>query len=337
MSKIEIAQSENRFKVVGDVLELNLAVEEKEVSLFKNGEAEKVTCKTIVKKDFKNPSMLVEVTVDDTTTKVGVDFFPTHSKKYDENGKLVDNKRFDSMVDFIESVIPKSKDSDNYSRVNVSGTLGLNEYASKNASNGEYEFHSIAQLTAFTPKLNSGDDDACEGIISGIIRSITPEMKGEDETGRLIVEFYSFGYNGSAKPFTFIVDNDLADDFNDLYDNGDSCELSYTIQTRHVGGTKKKKSAFGRSASVNDGFDVTEFVIIGGDEAFDEDSEYFIDTKAMKTAMKEREIFIEERIQNRKEYDENNGGGKSSAKSKGLGKKASVETTDTVEDSELPF
>ena len=344
----DIKRSANWLEVIGTLQEVNLVVEEKEVELKgANGSTKKVTCQQISKKDFKNPSITVKSVITDDesgderyTAQLGVNFFPTNEKKLDENGKVVDNPRFKDLLKVVEDFVPqiKATDANPATRVHIKGSLGVNEYAS--AKDGKtYEFHSFPQINGFACDVTSQSDDLAEGYISGIIRSIKHETKGEDaeETGRLNVEFYTFDYQGKATPINFIVEEDMADDFEDMYENGNSCKINFEIVNRHVG-TKKKSSAFGRSSKITSGFDVTEYVIFGGEEAYEEEHENFISAKDMKVAMANRENYIDSVIADAKERASEKSSAPTTKKGLGRKPKASEDAEfENADDEELPF
>lgn len=343
----DIKRSANWLEVIGTLQEVNLKVEEKEVELKGNGKTKKVTCKQISKVEFKNPSITVESVIKDEdgeeryTAQIGIDFFPTRDKKLDEDGKVVDNPRFAELLKVVEDYVPqiKATKENPATRVHVKGSLNVNEYAS--AKDGKnFEFHSFPQINAFSISTTSQADDLAEGYMSGVIRKVSNEVVGEDaeETGRLKVEFYTFDYEGKATPINFIVDKDMADDFSDMYSNGDSCKINYEIVKRHIGG-KKKSSAFGRSSKLSNGFDVTEFIIFGGEEPYDEEHENYVAVADMKVAMADRENYKDQVIADAKEKAKN--GGSTTTTKKGLGRKP--KTTEEDEESsedgieELPF
>lgn len=296
----EIKASINNTQVIGELLEMNLEEITKEVTLKgANGVEKKVTCQQMAKKEFKNPMFLVDV----KGNAIGVDFFPASEKKLDENGQLIDNPNFKSLKTVLENYIPKNnaKDGEVPTRVKIDGILSANEYVNKDT----YEFKSITQVNGFritstgVPKEDSAD---CE--ISGIIRSIIPETKGEDaeETGRLKVELYTFNRNAETTPFTFIVESDIADDFNSFYEAGQSVKLYYEIITKQVGVKKPTTGGFGRREShMVSGFSVTEYSVFRGDEAFDEENEYYINPEDMKQALNERDIKINNMVKTAKE------------------------------------
>ena len=71
-------------------------------------------------------------------------------------------------------------------RVKIDGNLSANEYVNKDT----YEFKTTTQVNGFRiTSTGVPEEDSADCEISGIIRSIIPETKGEDaeETGRLNV------------------------------------------------------------------------------------------------------------------------------------------------------
>ena len=296
----EIKASINNAQVIGELLEMNLEEITKEVTLKgANGVEKKVTCQQMAKKEFKNPMFLVDV----KGNAIGVDFFPASEKKLDENGQIIDNPNFKSLKTVLENYIPKNnaKDGEVPTRVKIDGILSANEYVNKDT----YEFKSITQVNGFRiTSTNVPEEDSADCEISGIIRSIIPETKGEDaeETGRLKVELYTFNRNAETTPFTFIVEADLADDFNSFYEAGQSVKLYYEIITKQVGAKKTTTGGFGRREShMVSGFSVTEYSVFRGDEAFNEENEYYINPEDMKQALNERDIKIDNMVKTAKE------------------------------------
>ena len=294
----EIKQSINNAQVIGTLKEINLEEITKEVTLKgANGVEKKVTCQQIAKKEFKNPTFLIECKGMD----IGVDFFPASEKKLDENGNIVDNSNFKAMKTVLENYVPKIKDAENATRVKIDGMLANNEYVSKDT----YEYKAFPQINGFRiTSTNVPEEDSADCEISGIIRSIIPETKGEDaeETGRLKVELYTFNKQAETTPFTFIVEQDLADDFNNFYEAGQSVKLYYEILTKQIGAKKSTTGGFGRRESkMVSGFSVTEYSVFRGDTAYEEESEYYINPEDMKKALNERDIKINNMIQKTKE------------------------------------
>lgn len=298
----EIKASINNVQICGLLKEVNLEEVTKEVTLRGgNGVEKKVTCQQIAKKEFKNPTFLIEVNRDGQVSDIGVDFFPANEKKLDDNGQIVDNANFKALKTVLENYIPKIKDTENATRVKVDGMLSENSYVDKNT----YEFKSFPQINGFRiTSTNVPEEDIADCEISGIIRSIIPETRGEnaEETGRLKVELYTFNRNAETSPFTFIVESDLADDFNSFYEAGQSVKLYYEIITKQVGAKKQATGGFGRREShMVSGFSVTEYSVFRGDEAFEEENGYYINTEDMKQALNERDIKIANMVKEKKE------------------------------------
>lgn len=295
---VEVKQSINHCQVIGTLAEMNIEATTEEVVLKgSNGTEKRVTCQRIGKKEFKNPMFVIE----SNGNMVEVDFFPIAEKKLDENGNIVDNPRFKSMQTVLENYIPKSVNSENATRVKVDGSLRENSYVDKNT----FDFKAFPQFNGFAiTSSNVSDEDTTDSEISGVIRSISQEVRGEnaEETGRLKVELYSFDYNGATTPFTFIVDEDLADDFTSFYENGQSVKLYYEIVTKTVGSKKATSGGFGRRDSkMVSGYTVTEYSIFRGDDPFEEENDYYVDIETVKKAKAERDIMIETKIKEQKE------------------------------------
>lgn len=309
----ELKQSINRTQIIGTLKEMNLEEITKEVTLKgANGVEKKITCQQMAKKEFKNPMFVVEANGSD----IGIDFFPTAEKKLDENGNIVDNPRFKSLKTVFETYIPKTKDAENATRVKVDGSLVLNEYADKNT----YEAKSFPQLNGFQITSSGVPEEDCSDCeISGVIKSIIPETRGEnaEETGRLKVELATFNNLGELIPFTFIVEEDLASDFNSYYESGQSVKLYYEVVVKQVGAKKSVGGGFGRREShMISGFSVTEYSVFRGDDPFEEENDYYVDIDTVKKALTERDIKINDMIQKAKS-DKTSGNTKSAPSPKG--------------------
>lgn len=269
-------KSINSIQAVGTVEELNFKTEEKEVEL-KNGSAtKKVKCKQIIKANWSSPNLTVKV----KDSIIGFNFYPTNEKKLDDKGNVVDNPRFKAL----QTIMAYEKGT----RVKVDGSIANNEYVGQDG-----EFHSAINLNAFTVTSTvTSDEDYCDGSLSGVIRTIKSEIKGEDETGRKIVEFL-YVNNDEIFPINLIVDEDLVSDFEDNYSNGDSVILDIECTTRTVG-AKSQAKKFGRESHRVSGYTVTEYKIFGGGDALEDENKYYLDKADIKKALADREIKIEQ-------------------------------------------
>lgn len=351
----KIKKSQNYLQLSGVLLETNLKLEEGvkgQAWSNKDGKMKDLTCDVIKKKDFKNPSLLLECSPKDEdgniigTYQIGVDFngigFGIGAKQFDrETDKIVDNDNFKGVMTVLNTYVTRKDaiDGEEPTRVFVKGGfLSPNEYANK-----EGEFKSYLPTITTYNVTSSGvpENDICEGNISGIIRAIKEEMFNDEETGRLKVEFYMFDNKGETYPVELTVEKDLADDFKDLYETGTSCKIYYDILTRQIGAKTVESSngGFGRREKHTvSGYTVNEYSVFRGEEPFEEENEYFIDKADMKKAMQSREITIEQKIKDAKDKADK----PKTTKSGGLGNKASKlsetkveEDTDT--DDLMPF
>ena len=213
-------------------------------------------------------------------------------------------------------------------RVKINGSISIGSpYMGKN---GVVEPISVNMFSMSSTSV--GDEDYAEGKASGYIKTIKPETRGEDEdeTGRLLVELWMYNnYDNSVAPFTLVVNEDLSEDFENTYSDGDNAVLNFDIITRQVGG-KKTKNAFGkRESKIVGGYSVTEYSIFGGEAPMDDESEYYIEEDDFKKMFKAHKQKCEE-AKNAKPNDETPKRGLGSAR------KSKVEETDE-DDDENPF
>lgn len=307
----DVKQSINKVQINGTLNEINLKEETKEVVLKKNKEDKgtKVTCKVIEKVEFTNPALTVEVNGNIIDVEYfGVNFGVTE-KRLDENGEIIENKNFKSLETMLNKYNPKINGDSSIepTRVKVDGKLGLNEYASVKR-NPDGEFFSKAEVVAFgVTSSGVSEEDSADAEISGVVYRVGHETKDDEETGRLNVELVAVGYNGVAEPYKFVVEEDLASDFEDYYEVGSSVKIYYEISTKQVGAVRTQSSGgFGRrDAKITSGYKRTEYSIFRGDEPFEEEYEYFVPTDYIKEALEEREIMIANRIKDAKEREVN--------------------------------
>lgn len=347
MSKEEIREikaSRNYGRVVGTLLEKNLKlVDDYEVTL-NNGK--KVRCRAIVKAESRHPSLTIDVNGE----PVGINYFPTTEITKDNES----NNKFKSMFTVLEKYIDKTRATEEVpaTRITAGCKLGLSEYA-----NDKGDFNSFPQLMEkFLPSSEKvPEEDMCEIELTGIVRSITEEIKGEDGdlTGRLLVKFFTFDYTGALKPFDLVVEEDLADSFRDTYEIGCNCKLYIETVTKTVGAVKVKKTGGmgGRESKIAMGYSKTEYVIFNGDPAFEEDDntpsgdttrekviitlgDLYVSMEDVKKAMAERDIFIKGEKQKKKDNPKK---GATATKSKGLANKPSSIKKDEEPIEDDPF
>lgn len=375
----KIKKSKNFIQVSGVLLETNLTIEEgvkAQAWSNKEGKMKDITCDVVKKKEFKNPSLLIECSPKNEdgevvgTYQLGIDFngigFGVTSKQFDrETDKIVDNDNFKGIQTVLDkyntrlmaetltsknkSVAEKKNKDPEYDVVAgvdydvVEATKVFIKSASLSPNeyvDKELNFKSYLPTITTYNVTSSGvpENDICEGHATGIIRTIKEEVFNEEETGRLKVDFYMFDNKGETFPVEFTVEKDLADDFKDFYEAGVSCKVYFDVITRQVGAKKvASNGGFGRKeANTTSGFNVTEYSIFKGEEPFEEENENFVSKTEMKKAMESRTITIEQRIKKAKD----NADKPKETKKGGLGSKASKlsEVKEDEDDSDsLPF
>ena len=307
-------KSMNTVVIVGTLAEVgNLVFDEKAVN--KNNDK---LVGAITRADFKKPAFVVDV----NGQKIGVNTMPVYKNKVDKDTKkIVENDRFKAFEKIMTYEVG--------TRVEIKGTIQIGSpYMGKN---GIVEPVSVNMFSLSATGV--GDEDYAEGKVSGYIKSITPEVRGEDEdeTGRLLVNLWMYNdYDDSVSPFTLVVEEDVAEDFENTYSDGDNAVLDFDIVSKQVGG-KKSKSAFGKKESkIVGGFAVTEYSIFSGEAPMDDESEYYIDEDDFKKLFKAHKQKCEEA--------KNASTSKSDdTPRKGLGSARKSKVEDVDDDDENPF
>jgi hypothetical protein len=306
-------KSMNTVVIVGTLAEVGNLVYDKEM---KNKTNDKLVG-AITRADFKKPAFVVDV----NGQKIGVNTMPVYKNKVDkETKKIVENDRFKAFEKIMTYEVG--------TRVEIRGSISIGSpYMGKN---GIVEPVSVNMFSLSATGVD--DVDYAEGKVSGYIKSITPEVRGEDEdeTGRLLVNFWMYNdYDDSVAPFTLVVEEDIAESFEKEFSDGDNAILDFDVVSRHVGG-KKSNGGFGtRSSRVVNGFNVTEYSIFNG-KTFDDESdnkEYYIDEDDFKKLFKAHRQKCEE-AKNASTTDEK--------PKKGLGS-ARTSHVEDVDDEDNPF
>jgi len=251
-----------------------------------------------------------------------------------------DNKMFKGIKtiynDYIDKLMASKDTSLTADTISVDIKYECNDYVGQDG-----EVKTGTQISLFKADRVSPDTahQAEVDIDGAVIRKIAPIIKNEEETGEYTVEIATFDYNGKLKPFTFVVDEDLAERFMDMYEAGQTTQLYAEIKAIQIGGeaNETKKAAFGKKAKVQSGFTIMQHTIIGGEKPFDEENSY--DLADVKKAMYQREEELE--AMKKKAKEEGNkkssggglkGNGKTGGKGIELGKKPNVDEQD-----DMPF
>lgn len=214
--------------------------------------------------------------------------------------------------------------------VNIEGSVSINDYVNQQ---GEIKSSLRWRVGRANTKASADEPKGTTLKVTALVQSIKPEVRQEEETGRLIITLYGAEANGTCFPITAIVDEDMSDAFTDCYEVGMTVPFELELISRHVGdentGSTKKFGRAGKVA-VNNGFDVQELMLVGGDDEIEEPDELttedesgnevevktqWINPIAMKKAIKARAQMLEE-LKNNPPEKKSGGKGNSSLQTK---------------------
>lgn len=177
-------------------------------------------------------------------------------------------------------------------------TNRFNDYVGKSGKIATVDCFNVNRVKILN---EPAEEEKFEGAIEGMVTKCVPEIRNEEETGRLLVEITSVGYNEKALPHSLIVEADLADDFQDMYELGSLATFYVEIKSVEYGEKKTSSTGgFGRKADINTGFTRVEWCVIGGEEVIDEErvnnkgEKLYIDPKDVKNLLEERKIELEQ-------------------------------------------
>lgn len=214
------------------------------------------------------------------------------------------NPQWKMACDMYENWVPHINGTGDPTIVNVEGVVAPNDYVGQDG-NLKYALRwSVRRANTKVP------EDATYGAslnAVGYIQSINHEIRNEEETGRLLVKLYGVDSKGTCFPIDAIVEADMADDFESSYEAQQTVNFDFDLVVKHIGEKKNGKKAFGKQSTVavNDGFDIQELIIVGGDEPFEEPDEeededgnpvktQWVNPSAMKKALKERDKYLDQ-------------------------------------------
>ena len=175
-------------------------------------------------------------------------------------------------------------------RFTVKARLDLNDYPDRSGA-----MVSMPRINAnFSYFTRIGDGQAFEPSarfeVEGFLEQKRPEMKGDDETGRLILELIVPGYQGAARPMTFVTSKEAAPYIEDHYDVGTTIHV-YGEVIERLDVATIRKAGFMREEVSETTTRVSELLIDNGDpEPYEEDSQKSYTRESIQAAMRVREL-----------------------------------------------
>lgn len=334
-------KTKNWYRCVGELSEKDLKMEDCKVKLYNDG---KPTGEEVKAQCIKGKIAI--------KTDTGIQTFGIYFTSKGMDGK--DSKDWGMAKAMYEKWNPAiGGDGSDSTLVAIEGAAEINDYAGENGISSRLQFRVRRANTRVSP-------DESHGMTlnaTAYIHKMTPEVRNEEETGRLKVTLYGANAKGACFPIDMIVEEDLAEDFEGAYEVGQTVNFDIDIVTKHVGSTKGGKKAFGKGGkmNVNSGFDITEYVLAGCDEAIEEPDELttededgnevpvkteWINPAAMKKAIKARAAMLEELAKdggnNQKSGEKSVKERKAERKAGGLGKTKAKPKFDEDEDEGYP-
>lgn len=193
-----------------------------------------------------------------------------------------------SMTDLMKQGQDEATARANATKFSVRARLGLNDYPDREGNmvsttrlNANFSYFSRVEASAFVP--------CARFEIEGFIIEKRPEMKGDDETGRLLLKMVVPGYQGIAQPMDFVVSKEATEYVNDHYEVAQTVHV-YGDVVHRIHTITKQKAGFMKSETETTTTVVNELLIDNGEpEAYDEENSASYNPEAIRAAMRYRE------------------------------------------------
>ncbi|MCX2851425.1 hypothetical protein OQ471_05325 [Bacillus sp. KeR2] len=206
--------------------------------------------------------------------------------------------------------------------------IGLNEYYAQGI------FKSYPQLTTnFVNRLDANEEfnPRAEFDVELFVKNVTEEKVRGEETGRVNLNGYIPLYGGKVIPFEFVVTKEGSQYVENNYEKGSTVNVFGKIINFKEQKVTTKTAAFGEDKKEITTNSKREYLITGGNDPYDEDSKNAFKADAIKKALTEREIYLDElKNEGNKENDKKSGFGGSAPNNK---PSKPVE----ISDDDLPF
>ncbi|MGQ9007602.1 hypothetical protein ACTXHP_05130 [Bacillus stercoris] len=236
-------------------------------------------------------------------------------------------KGYQTIVSEYKSIAKHGRDEADKVRI-TQGKISLNEYYSHG------NFKSYPQLMAnFVNRLDANEEfnPRAEFDVEVFVKNVTEEKVKGEETGRVNLYGYIPVYNGKVIPFTFVVTKEGSQYVENNYEKGSTVNVFGKIINYKEQKVTTKAAAFGEDKKEITSITRREYLITGGNDPYDEDSKNAFNADAIKKALTEREIYLDElKKEGNKENNKKSGFGGSAPNNK---PSKPVE----ISDDDLPF
>jgi hypothetical protein len=182
---------------------------------------------------------------------------------------------------------------DNADKVRITqGKIGLNEYYGQDGL-----LKSFPQLsTNFVNRLNAGEtlNPRAEFEVEIFVKSVVPETRNDDETGRVKVNAIIPMYGGKVIPFELMVGEEGAEFVSDNYEVGCTTKVFGDIVNFKEVTETEVAVAFGKPQKKVTTKTIREYLITSGSDPYEEEDMKSYKIPDIQQAMVERETYLAE-------------------------------------------
>ncbi|MFE5563338.1 hypothetical protein [Streptomyces sp. NPDC056544] len=178
-----------------------------------------------------------------------------------------------------------------YKFIITQGKIGLNEYYSQGI------LKAYPQLTTnFVNRLDANEEfnPRAEFDVELFVKNVIEEKVKGEETGRVNLNGYIPLYGGKVIPFEFVVTKEGSHYVENNYEKGSTVNVFGKIINFKEQKVTTKTAAFGEDKKEITINSKREYLITGGNDPYDEDSKNAFNADAIKKALTEREIYLDE-------------------------------------------
>lgn len=279
-------------------------------------------------KQFITGEILIQ-TSEDSVHTVNV-FANKYNKEGKESGIF---KGIQTVMNDYKSIASVGKEEADKVRIET-GKLSLNEYVGQDG-----EIKSYPQNTAnFINRLKANEEfnPRAEFEVEIVVKSIKPEVKNDEETGRAKIEAIIPVYGGRVIEFPLVATNEngVAEFLLDNVEKGQTLFVYGEIVNRTVVTKREVGTGFGKPQEKIKSTTVREYLITGGNPPYDEDDVKAYKMEVIKKALVEREAYLEEKKTKKKELDKK----PAATEKKSFGSKPNdTKKPINISDDDLPF
>jgi hypothetical protein len=241
-------------------------------------------------KEGLNIELDIEVAENEVHTVHGM----TRYKKKDGSDNAI-AKGYQTIIDEYLTVAKHGRDQADKVRV-TQGRIGVNEYYGQ-----DKQLKTFPQInTNFVNRVGDGDafNPRAEFEVEVFVKSVVPEIKNDDETGRVKVNAIIPVFGGKVIPFEFMVSAEGAEFVSDNYEIGCTTRVYGDIVNFKEIKETEVAVAFGKPQKKITTKTVREYLITGGTDPYEEENVNVFTIESIQQAMVEREVYLQE-LQNR--------------------------------------